>query len=62
MVDYLIVELKRCYNAIDDLKWNHMQVLRERKDLRDSLSMAKRFRIDFDSHVLGRGNRQTSNH
>ena len=31
----LIAELKRCYNAIDDLKWRHMQVLRERKDLRD---------------------------
>ena len=27
LMDYLIVELKRCYNAIDDLKWNHMQVL-----------------------------------
>ncbi len=35
LMDYLIVELKRCYNVIDDLTWRHMQVLRERKDLRD---------------------------
>lgn len=47
----VIAELKRCYNAIDDLKWNHMQVLRERKDLRDSgLSMAKK--ADFQGNRI----------
>jgi hypothetical protein len=47
----LITELKRCYNAIDDLTWRHMQVLRERKDLRDSgLSMAKK--ADFQGNRI----------
>ena len=33
----LLAELKRSYKELDDLKWNHMQVLRERKDVRDEL-------------------------
>ena len=36
-VPKMIAELKRCYKELDDLKWNHMQVLRERKDVRDEL-------------------------
>ena len=47
----LIAELKRCYDAIDGLTWRHMQVLRERKDLRDSgLSMAKK--ADFQGNRI----------
>ena len=47
----LIAELKRSYKELDDLKWNHMQVLRERKDLRDSgLSMAKK--ADFQGNRI----------
>ena len=39
----LLAELIRCYKRIDDLKWKHMQVLRERKELRDEgLRMAKK--------------------
>ena len=47
----LLAELKRHYDAIDDLTWRHMQVLRERKDLRDSvLSMAKK--ADFQRNRI----------
>ena len=50
-VEEMIAELKRCYNTIDDLTWKHMQVLRERKDLRDSgLSMAKK--ADFQGNRI----------
>ena len=31
----LIAEIKRCYESIADLEWKHMQVLKQRKDLRD---------------------------
>ena len=31
----ILDEVARCYKSIDDLKWKNMQLLRERKDLRD---------------------------
>jgi len=35
----LITELKRCYNVIDGLTWRHAQVLKEREDLHNIVSL-----------------------
>ena len=45
----LLAELKRSYKELDDLKWNHMQVLRGRKDVRDEL-----YRMAMKSGLINR--------